>query len=168
MNHCRFYHDKDNINYIFHYRENEIWEKFYYPPEPLPNKNIYNNNQLNNIQKGLKNHDNFYVNSYNQNNYYKGKGPYPTSPNNFYNTNKFKGKDPSATFPETKTWSNNSYYQNKHKGKNTFTTSSSNFNNPNNYKGKDPQTTLPHIVADTDNCEHFDEEIKNKKVNRNQ
>ena len=147
LNHCRCYH-QENTNYIFYYKQDLTWITLYYPPLPM---RLNHNNQPDNIQKGQK----FYRNSYNPNDYYKGKGPSPTLPNNFYYANKSKGKQ------HFETSSNNSYYQNKHKGKKTCTTSSNNFNNPNDYyKGKGPQTTLPHIVADTDNCEHLGQEIK--------
>ena len=147
----------DGNNYIFHYKTDQIWKTFSYPPEPNDKNNTYNDTQQYNIQKGRKFYHNSDVNPNNPNEW-KGKNRFLTSPNNFYDKNQYKGKGPTLPLPRNYHYNpneykgkgpytnppNNTYDKNDHKGKNPFPTLPNNTYDKNHRKGKNPFTTLPN------------------------
>ena len=144
-NHCQFYHNDGN-NYIFHYKADQIWKTFSFPPKPNDKNNTYNDTQQYNIQKGKTVFFNSDVNS-NNSNEWKGKNPFPTLPNNFYDKNRRKGKGPTLPLPH-----NYHYQPNKYKGKRPYTNLPNNTCDKNDHNGKNPIPTLQNNTYDKKHC----------------
>ena len=144
-NHCQFYHNDGN-NYIFHYKADQIWKTFSFPPKPNDKNNTYNDTQQYNIQKGKTVFFNSDVNS-NNSNEWKGKNPLPTLPNTLYDKNRRKGKGPTLPLPH-----NYHYQPNKYKGKRPYTNLPNNTCDKNDHNGKNPIPTLQNNTYDKKHC----------------